>query len=241
MESFDQSSGAEVRRNGDEYVFEPYDSNSREKDYPFDCVVPEDGKCAEEIVAHSEDIIRRAKQRAYEIEREAYEKGFEQGEKDGIELGGKKVDKVLSRVEELLKEIQTHKVRFIAENEKEILNLIGRVAERVVKGSVLLDREVIRKTILEAFSLVSDSSEVTVKVSEEDLEYVKEMRPEFFKKIEGLEAIVMQADPTVTRGGCILEARSGTVDARLEKQLEKIVSVLECHDGSGQQESEEQA
>lgn len=225
MESFD-TPGGKATEDAGEYVFEPYYEEDFGKEHIFDCVVSRDGKCAEEIVAESEKIIETAKKRGDEIEREAYEKGFDQGEKDGFELGAKKLDAVLSRIEGIFNEMETQKERFVKDNEKEILDLIGRVAQRVVHGIVMVDKEVVRRTILEAFSLISGPAKVTIKVNEEDLEYVKELRPAFFERIEGVETIIMEADPSVGRGGCILEASSGNVDARLEKQLDRVFEAV---------------
>ena len=50
-----------------------------------------------------EDILREAQEKASALEREAYEKGFAQGEKDGVELGQRKALKLLENIENLLK------------------------------------------------------------------------------------------------------------------------------------------
>jgi len=230
MESFDNpESGSQADTNNG--GFELYGNLECETNMSFDYLVSSDAKCAEEIVAQSKDIVSSARKKADEIERDAYEKGFAQGQKDGYELGGKKLDKVLASIEDILKELAEYKARFVKENETEILALVRRIAECVVKGTVRVDNDVVQRNILEAFTLVSDPTEVTLRVSEEDLEHVKELRPGFFEQIEGLNGLTMEADPTVVRGGCILEAKSGNVDGRLETQLETIVSAMEHVDG----------
>ena len=237
MESFDNpgtGSHADTNNGG----FELYGNLECETDVSFDYLVSSDAKCAEEIVAQSKNIVSSARKKADEIERDAYEKGFAQGQKDGYELGGKKLDKVLGSIEDILKELTEYKARFVKENETEMLALVRRIAESVVKGAVRVDSDVVQRNILAAFTLVSDPTEVTLRVSEEDLEHVKELRPEFFDQIEGLNALTMEADPTVTRGGCILEAKSGNVDGRLETQLETIVSAMKEADGPGNSDEE---
>ena len=172
-------------------------------------------------------IVDRAKEKVALIEREAYEAGFAQGEKDGFAIGAKKLDKVLDRTEETLKRMVSYKVEFIKLYEKEILHLICHMAEKVVRGKVNIDHTVVRETIFEAFNLVADRSEATIRVSPEDVEYVKEIRPEFFDRIKDLKSITIESDPSVSPGGCFMETVFGQIDARLENQLEKIARAVE--------------
>lgn len=175
----------------------------------------------------AEGIVDAAKKRAALIEREAYEKGYAQGEKDGLEMGTKKLDKILDRVHGTLKDMVSYRQEFIKLYEKDILHLICRVAEKVLRERVKIDNTIVRKTILEAFSLAADRSEVTIRINPEDVEYLKEIRPEFFDRIEDLKSITIEADPSISPGGCFMETLFGHVDARLEGQLDKIARAVE--------------
>jgi len=231
MESF-ETSGEEDTRDRREDGFQLYCNLEPEQEISFDELVSSNAEQANQIVAQSKEIVSRAEKKADEIERDAYEKGFAQGQKDGCDLGVKKLDRVLGNIEKVMGELTAYKRKFVEENEKEILALVRRISERVVKGTVNIDSQVVRRTILEAFGLISDPTEVTVKLNEDDLEYVKDLRPEFFKRLEGLKTLTMEADPTVTRGGCLIETGSGNIDARLERQLEMISSAIEQADQS---------
>ena len=59
-----------------------------------------------------------------------------------------------------------------------------------------------------------------------DMEKVKETLPELRtgKKIENIELI---EDPSVARGGCILQTGFGTINATIEDQLAAIAEELE--------------
>jgi len=175
----------------------------------------------------ADGIIDEAKKKASLIESEAYKKGFAQGEKDGLEMGTKKVEKILDRIHGTLQDIVGYGQEFAKRYEKEILHLICAIAEKVVRGAVNVDNQIVRETILEAFSLAADRSEVTVKINPEEVEYVKEIRPEFFDRISELKSITIESDPSITRGGCFMETAFGKVDARLETQLEKIANTVE--------------
>jgi flagellar assembly protein FliH len=184
----------------------------------------EDGAGDEE---KADGIVKEVKKRASLIESEAYEKGFAQGEKDGFEMGSKKFEKIVERIHGTLQDMLAYRQEFAKRYENEILHLICAIAGKVVRGAIKVDNEVVRETILDAFSLAADRSEVTVRVNPEDVEYLKELRPEFFDRIKELRSFTIESDPSITRGGCFMETAFGKVDACIETQLEKIGKAVE--------------
>ena len=173
------------------------------------------------------EVIEDVKKRASLIESEAYEKGFAQGEKDGFEMGSKKSEKIVDGIHGMLQDMLAYREEFIKRYENEILHLICTIAGKVVRGAIKVDNQVVREIILDAFKLAADRSEVTVRVNPEDVEYLKEIRPEFFDRIKELKSITIESDPSITRGGCFMETAFGKVDARIETQLEKIGNAVE--------------
>ena len=175
----------------------------------------------------ADTVVEELKKRASLIESEAYEKGFAQGEKDGFEMGSKKFEKIVERIHGILQDMLAYRQEFAKRYENEILHLICAIAGKVVRGAIKVDNEVVRETILDAFSLAADRSEVTVRVNPEDVEYLKELRPEFFDRIKELRSFTIESDPSITRGGCFMQTAFGKVDACIETQLEKIGKAVE--------------
>lgn len=208
----------------DDHLFEAVSVSDDGLDDAFECMPL--GERAKER-EKAKGILVRAQEKAALIEREAYEAGFAQGEKDGFEMGAKKLDKMLDRTEETLKGMVSYKSEFIKLYEKEILHLIFHIAEKVVRGKVKTDHTVVRETILAAFDLVVDRSEVTIRISPEDIDYVKEIRAEFLDRIKDLKSMTIESDPSVKPGGCFMETVFGHIDARLENQLEKVARAVE--------------
>jgi flagellar assembly protein FliH len=142
-------------------------------------------------------------------------------------MGSKKLEKILDRILGTLQDMVAYRQEFIKKYEKEMLHLIRAIAEKVVRVAVRMDNQTVRETILEAFSFAADRSEVIVRVNPEEVEYVKEIRPEFFDRISELKSITIKSDPSITRGGCFMETTFGNVDARLETRLQKITKAVE--------------
>ena len=175
----------------------------------------------------AESILQEARKKIDLLEQEAYEKGFAQGEKDGLELGGKKAIKVVENIENILIEINHLKNDIIERYEKEILELIFSIAEKITHRRINLDEKAIKGTVLDALHLASDKSNVLFRINPEDFDIIEKLRPEFLARFKELKSIIVTSDPSVTRGGCFLETPYGDIDASIETQLEKIHQSLE--------------
>jgi len=173
------------------------------------------------------DILEGAQRKAALVEREAYEKGFAQGEKDGLELGEKKAIKVIENIERLFLEINRLKKEMLNQYEKGTLEIIFAIAEKIIHHEIRSDEKLIKDTVLKTLHLAAEKSKTMLRVNPEDFDYVERLRPEFFAEIKDLKSITVTSDPSITRGGCLLETSYGDVDARIETQLDKIHQSLE--------------
>lgn len=165
-------------------------------------------------------------QDSQETERTAFERGFSEGEKKGYEEGEKKADEIVTSMQQILREMKGLWKNMVTAYEKEIIRMTCRVAEKVVYGSVAVDHEIVKRSILHAFELIPEPVDVTIAVSTKDYEYIEEIKREFFETVKDLKHVSVISDPAVDRGGCKIETRSGQIDARLESRLHAIQQSL---------------
>lgn len=189
--------------------------------YPID----RNGKCRKN--EDPDEIIKRAQEKGVLLEQEAYEKGFAQGEKDGLELGNAMAQKIVENIETLLEKISLLRVDILEFYEKEILALICAVAEKVIDHEVELNGTVIGKTVIKTISMATEKRSIRLKVNPEDFDYIDRLRPEIFKRFNELTSLEVISNPSVKRGGCFMETTCGDVDARMETQLSIIGKCLE--------------
>lgn len=175
----------------------------------------------------TDDIMEKAREKAALLEREAYEKGFAQGEKDGLELGTLKALKIIENIENLLDEIVRLRTDIVKSYEKDILGLICSVAEKVVHHQVALNGSAIRETVIKAIQLATEKRSILLKINPEEFDYIEGLKPEFFQRFNELASMEIVSNPSVRRGGCFLETSCGDVDARVETQLDLIRQQLE--------------
>ncbi len=181
----------------------------------------------QETLKEADKIIKNAQEKAVNLEKEAYDKGFAQGEKDGLELGNKKALKIIENIENLLIEVNQIRKDIIKHYEREILEIIFAVAKKIIHYQLKSDDKIIKDTVFEALNLTAEKSKLVLKVNSEDLDYIEKLRPEIFTTFKEIKSIMVTSDPSITRGGCFLETPYGDVDARVETRLEKIYQCLE--------------
>lgn len=173
------------------------------------------------------DDLSRTQEDISSIEQEAYEKSFAQGEKDGFEFGEKKAIKIIENIEALFNEMASLKNDVLKQYEREIIDLIFTVAEKIVHHEVRSKESVIKNAIFDALELAIEKSKVVFNVNPDDYDFVEKLRPELFKQNKGLKSIVVTSDPGVSRGGCYLETPYGNIDATIESKLETIYRCLQ--------------
>lgn len=217
--------------------FEPYALQKQKRENDFVSLDPGEGKRANfvPLAAWENNDAKKEKNEDDElgmqekisgIEQEAYEKSFAQGEKDGFEFGEKKSIKIAENIENLFNEMVSLKHEVSKQYEREIIDLIFAVAEKIVHHEVRSKESVIKNAIFEALEAAVEKSKVVFNVNPDDYDYVEKLRPELFKQNKGLKSIVVTSDPAVSRGGCYLETPYGNIDATIESKLDKIYQCL---------------
>jgi flagellar assembly protein FliH len=193
-----------------------------------DCFVPfKKGVDNLKKTEEAEDILQKAREKAVYIEQEAYEKGFAQGEKDGLELGGKKAAKLIENIESILLELKQLKEDIPRRYEKEILDLIFFITKKIIHREIAANEIALKDTIINALHFAVEKSKVILSVNPEDFEYVNKLRTQFFAEVKNLKSISINSDPSITRGGCLLETPHGDIDSTVETQLKKIYQSME--------------
>jgi flagellar assembly protein FliH len=170
--------------------------------------------------------LKEVRGRALLIEKEAYEKGFEQGEKDGRELGLKRLEVVIHQVKNVLLEIERQRKEFPQAYESEMLRLMLSLGKRIFRQELMSHEEVIIAVLREAFQYVTDHGKVLVRLNPADHQYLFAHPCQVPFSLDEKDGVKMIEDPSITRGGCLLDTSFGEVDATFESQFDEMVSLV---------------
>jgi len=173
-----------------------------------------------------EQLLKEAKEKALAAEKEAYEKGFSQGEKDGLELGFKRLEAHLQSFQKVLAEIQRFQKDFFQIHEKEMVQFLITLVRKILRQDIPQAEKVVAATLHEAFQYVEERQRVEIRLHPKDYEFLKD-HPErlpFPLNEANPEGPKLVADPSLLRGGCLIETSFGSIDATVESQLDQITA-----------------
>jgi flagellar assembly protein FliH len=165
------------------------------------------------------------------LEKAAYENGFRQGEKAGKEITEKKVEAVMRRYADTILEIAKVKPTLYVQAEREVVKLALEVAKKVVHREVQVDREIIQTLVRVALSHVAAKSAVTIHLNPADYSFMLEHRASMARPAENEREIVLLADKSIERGGCLIETECGDIDARIEEEFSEVERAFFSHEG----------
>jgi flagellar assembly protein FliH len=175
------------------------------------------------------------KERLERLEREAYEKGFEQGQRDGIALEKRQMEEKAKEMETLFLGLQNLKSKVLFETEAQVLKLSMMIARKIIREEVKTDRGIIERTITSALKFIVDRSRLQVRLNPEDLEEVRKLLPELACLSKGGPFELVE-DRSIEAGGCVLETGFGIINATIEDQLDELGQEIEktfhAHSGS---------
>ncbi len=161
---------------------------------------------------------------AAEIEKSAYEKGFQQGEKSVKDLAERQLEAVMKRYAGAIFEIGKIRQSLYTQAEREAVKLAIEVAKKIVHREIQVDRNVIQTLVRVALTHIAEKSAVTIHLNPIDYNYLLEQREEL-SQVEGRD-ICLLADKSIERGGCLIQTECGDIDARIEEQFQEVENVF---------------
>lgn len=171
-------------------------------------------------------LLKGAKDKAIHIEKEAYEKGFAQGEKDGFEFGRKRFEVIVQQFQSILEEINKEKKSLYSKYEEDIINLILSITRKILHFELSLNKDIIIETLKETLRNIVDKQSIFIHLNPIDYQYLtsQPFGLPFLKN--DFECLKLISDPNITRGGCLIETSYGDIDATIENQLKEIEKFL---------------
>ncbi len=179
----------------------------------------------EEAKRKAQEILEEAESKRKEIEDRARREGLEEGRRIGIEEVHKEWQEKVAVWEQELLEIYNYREEMIEKMKEPLLELSFVIARKIIEREV--EREpFIGRLVEKALKKLSNRGRVVLRVSEEEYNLVREIREELMRKIDGIDYLEIQEDHRLKRGECLVETAFGSIDARIDTQLENIKEEL---------------
>jgi flagellar assembly protein FliH len=156
------------------------------------------------------------------LEREAFAKGYQQGERAGAEAAAQRGEAILRRLAQTIEELTTLRTEMIHQTERQMVQLALAIARRIVHREVSLNQDLLIAMARVALDRLGDSAQVTVKLNPEEFAATGAARVAQL----GSAHVTVVSDSRVPRGGCRVESALGTMDAGVDAQLQEIAYAL---------------
>lgn len=157
------------------------------------------------------------------IERDAFAKGFAQGERAGAEAAATRAETVLRRLAQTIEELQRLRGDILQKSEREVVRLAVAIAKRVVHREVSLDPELLTAMARVALDRLGESASATIRLHPEDFAATTAGR---HGGPHDAGPIRVVADPTVRRGGCHVHSDFGLIDVSPDAQIAELATAL---------------
>jgi len=172
----------------------------------------------------------QVQQRIAALERDAFAKGYAQGERAGLEAAATRADGMLRRLAQTVEELAALRSEIMRRSERQTVQLVLAIAERVIHRELTIDRSLLVGMARAALDRLGESGSATIRLHPEDFAAIGATAlPQ-----DGPVRVV--ADPVVTRGGCLVQSDFGFMDVSPDAQFRELARTLlgddECADSA---------
>jgi len=154
------------------------------------------------------------------------EEAYARGRREALDTAGKKFESAAQALVTAAEDLIHLRTSLASNNSQDLLRLVMTVAEQIIRREVAVDPQVVLNIIETALQSSVRSDQYRIRVNPDDLDHVIEQKPLFLASISGLKNLSIEADPTISCGGCRIDSDLGEVDATIETQLESIQKAL---------------
>lgn len=177
-------------------------------------------KRAESIISHAQEEARgyleNSQKEAEEIREAAYQKGYKLGYQKGIAIE-KEFQSIYQQVSSVLEKIKEQQALTLKNQEKDIIELVMLLTEKIIGTIVEVRPEIISNIIKNTLEEVKDTENVVLKVNPVHLPYLTPFNERFTEVYSGNLLII--DDPNMEPGDCLVSTENGFIEAKINEQL----------------------
>ena len=155
------------------------------------------------------------------VEKQAYERGFREGEAAGARKSLDQLQAAIQGFAQSAAQLASYKPQLRAEVERQVVNLSMAVAHKILRRELSIDPHIVTAVVKACFEELENVEVYRVRVNPQDVPALTA-----FVQQQRRGAIEIVPDAQVSRGGALLETAQGQMDARLEMQLAEIAHGL---------------
>jgi len=187
------------------------------------------GRCADDP-SRAAELLAQARREADEIRRRAAEEGRAAGqaasERVFDEMVERRLATLVSALDEVVQQFDSAKTEWLAHWEQMAIHLAAAMAERVIRCQLDHMPQITRGLVRESLELAAGSGDVQLRLHPDDYETLGRHCEQLATELARLGKVDIVADPSISKGGCRVDTKFGTIDQQFEVQLARIEQEL---------------
>jgi len=174
------------------------------------------------LLEEAQGILKEARERGQHIERQAYEEGFLQGQKDGREVGERSLEQQVQQFQDLVNTLVREKEELYQRRDKELVDLVVLISRKIVVRELKIQPEAIQEIVAAGFKLLADLEDIKLHINPQDHELLQWAPQEAWPP--GLE---MVPDGTISPGGFLMKTATGEIDGTLKNRWAMVAQLVQ--------------
>lgn len=163
-----------------------------------------------------------------------YEEGYAAGKTEGyqaaheeaLERFTREQSQIVANMQRAIAEIDAVKEDLRIRANRDLLDFAVLIVRKLTFAIGSLHREAAAANLERALSLVGLKTELSIWVHPADLASMETFAPALAEKINASVAVRVAVDESIAPGGCVVRTDHVEVDARLDTQVDEIVTLL---------------
>lgn len=158
-------------------------------------------------------------------QQDPWQRGYDQGRIDGEKALSEQLMKQRGELTEFmqgtLNSLRQAVPQVIRDTENMVVSLALEVARKLV-SEMPINSQMVEAAVRDALTHAESSAQVTVRLHPADLELLQSSGSTLLTSTDGPNTFRFLSSMEVSRGGCMVETRFGTVDARRETKFDLL-------------------
>ena len=181
-------------------------------------------------------LLEETRQECEALKAQAREEGHKEGYAAGEAAGrqqaeadmAERIQAANTQAEKTLRDAKDATADYLAQAEDDVTRIALAVVEKILPQHFIDVPQVILPLVEKALEKVKDQKEIAIHVAPAVYDLVLMARDEFRSRLQGAGAdLTIVSDESLSPGDCVIETPNGSVDARLQTQIELIRQAIQ--------------
>jgi len=180
----------------------------------------------EEAKQQRDELINSAKEKVEEIKKEAFQEGYDDGHKMGMQVRYDEAKPLITQINALLEQLNSLRevVRFQAE--KELVKLAMKIAKNIVAEEIKLNKSVVENIVKAALQETEIQGKIYLYLNPQDYEFLVKSKCDLEKYLSEEQKLLVKQRSELEPGSIFVESDGEVISRSIKSQYKKIEESL---------------